>query len=86
MFFNFDYESIDAMVEQYIGNELVNSQRIQAPMQMLQMQFLQMVQQIARLKQPMKVRMIIPYQVWSQYDKEMKILNNYIEFQNWRDD
>ena len=86
MFFNFDCESTDAMVGQYIGNELVNSQRIQAPMQMLQMQFLQLVQQIARLKQPMKVKLIIPYQVWSQYDKEMKILNNYIEFQNWRDD
>lgn len=86
MFFNFDYELTDAMVEQYIGNELVNSQRIQAPMQMLQMQFMQLVQQIARQKQPMKVKLIVPYQVWSQYDKEMKILNNYIEFQNWRDD
>lgn len=86
MFFNFDYELTDAMVEQYIGNELVNSQRIQAPMQMLQMQFMQLIQQIARQKQPMKVKMIIPYQIWSQYDKEMKILNNYIEFQNWRDD
>lgn len=86
MFFNFDYELTDAMVEQYIGNELVNSQRIQAPMQMLQMQFMQLVQQIARQKQPMKVKLITPYQVWSQYDKEMKVLNNYIEFQNWRDD
>ncbi len=86
MFFNFDCELTDAMVEQYIGNELVNSQRIQAPMQMLQMQFMQLVQQIARQKQPMKVKLIVPYQVWSQYDKEMKVLNNYIEFQNWRDD
>ena len=86
MFFNFDYELTDAMVEQYIGNELINSQRIQAPMQMLQMQFVQLVQQIAHQKQPIKVKLIIPYQVWSQYDKEMKILNNYIEFQNWRDE
>ena len=86
MFFNFDYELTDAMVEQYIGNELVNSQRVQGPIQLLQMQFMQLVQQIARQKQPMKVKLIIPYQVWSQYDKEMKILNNYIEFQNWRDD
>ncbi len=86
MFFNFDYELTDAMVEQYIGNELANNQRIQAPMQMLQMQFMQLVQQIASQKQPMKVKLIVPYQVWSQYDKEMKILNNYIEFQNQRDD
>ena len=77
---------IDAVVEQYVGNTLVNTQKAQIPTSLLQMQFTQWVQQIASQKQPMRIKVIVPTQVWDKFNQQTKTLETSIEFQNWKDD
>ena len=87
MFFNFGFsEPLTVTIEQYIGNTLVQSQQLSAPPEILQAQFLQLVQQIASQNQPMKIRMVRWEDVWCQVDKEWKKMELDLMFQNWKDD
>lgn len=87
MFFNFGFsEPIAVTLEQYIGNTLVQSQQLSAPPEILQAQFMQLVQQVASQSQPMKIRMVRWKDVWSQIDQEWKRLELDVVFQNWKDD
>lgn len=87
MFFNFGLsESMDVLLEQYIGNACVSRQQLSAPPEILQAQFMQLVQQVASQSQPMKIRMVRYENIWNQFDKEWKKLELDVEFKNWRDD
>lgn len=87
MFFNFGFsEHIAVTLEQYIGNALVQSQQLSAPPEILQAQFMQLVQQVASQSQPMKIRMVRYEDIWSQIDQEWKRLELGIMFQNWKED
>lgn len=87
MFFNFGFsEPIAVTLEQYIGNALVQSQQLSAPPEILQAQFMQLVQQVASQSQPMKIRMVRYEDIWSQIDQEWKRLELGIMFQNWKED
>ena len=87
MFFNFGLsEPLTVTLEQYIGNALVQSQQLSAPPEILQAQFIQLVQQVASQSQPMKIRMVRQEDVWNQIDQEWKKLELDIEFKNWKDD
>lgn len=87
MYFNFGFsEPVTVVLEQYIGNALVQSQQLSAPPEILQAQFLQLVQQIASQSQPMKLRIVRWEDVWSQIDNEWKKLELSVEFKNWKDD
>ena len=87
MFFNFGFSKpLTITLEQYIGNALVQSQHLSAPPEILQAQFLQLVQQVASQSQPMKLCMIRWEDVWNQFDGEWKKLELSVEFKNWKDD
>ena len=87
MFFNFGFSHpLTVTIEQYIGNTLVQSQQLSAPPEILQAQFLQLVQQVASQNQPMKIRVVRWEDVWSKVDKEWKKLELDLTFQNWKDD
>ena len=87
MFFNFGFfEPLTVALEQYIGNALVHSQQLSAPPEILQDQFMKLVQQVASQSQPMKIRMVRWEDVWSQIDQEWKRLELDVTFQNWKDD
>lgn len=87
MFFNFGLsEPMEVILEQYIGNACVSRQQLSAPSEILQAQFIQLVQQVASQSQPMKIRMVRYEDVWSQIDQEWKRLELDIVFQNWKDD
>lgn len=87
MFINFGFsEPLTVTLEQYIGNALVHSQQLSAPPEILQAQFMQLVQQVANQSQPMKIRMVRWEDVWSQFDNEWKKLELDVVFQNWKDD
>lgn len=87
MFFNFGFsEPIAVTLEQYIGNALVQSQQLSAPPEILQAQFMQLIQQVASQSQPMKIRMVRYEDIWSQIDQEWKRLELGIMFQNWKED
>lgn len=87
MFFNFGFsESMDVLLEQYIGNACVSRQRLSAPPEILQAQFMQLAKQVANQSQPMKIRMVRYEDVWNQFDQEWKKLELDVEFKNWKDD
>lgn len=87
MFINFGFsEPMDVVFEQYIGNALVNSQQLSAPPKVLQAQFIQLVQQVAKQSQPMKIRMVRWEEVWDKFEGKWKKLELDIEFKNWKDD
>ena len=87
MFFNFGFsEPKTVTIEQYIGNTLVHSQQLSAPPEILQAQFMQLVQQVASQSQPMEIRMVRWENVWIQVDQEWKKLELDVAFQNWKDD
>ena len=87
MFFNFGFsEPMEVILEQYIGNACVSRQQLSAPPEVLQAQFIQLIQQVASQSQPMKIRMIKHEDVWNQFDQEWKKLELDVVFQNWEDD
>lgn len=87
MFFNFGFsESMEVLLEQYIGNTCVSRQQLSAPPEFLQARFIQLVQQVASQSQPMKIRMVKYEDIWNQFDQEWKKLELDIVFQNWEDD
>lgn len=86
MFFNFGLsEPMEVLIEQYIGNACVSRQQLSAPPEILQAQFMQLVQQVTSQSQPMKIRMVRWKDVWSQIDQEWKRLELDVAFQNWKD-
>ena len=86
MFFNFGFsEPLTVTLEQYIGNALVHSQQLSAPLEILQAQFMQLVQQAASQSQPMKIRMVRWEDVWDKFDGKWKKIECYVEFKNWKD-
>ena len=87
MFFNFGLsEPMEVLLEQYIGNACISRQKLSAPPEFLQAQFMQLVQQIASQSQPIKIRMVRWENIWNQFDNEWKKLEYSVEFQNWKDD
>lgn len=87
MFFNFGLsEPVDVLIEQYVGNACVSRQKVSAPPEFLQAQFMQLIQQVASQSQPMKIRMVRHKDVWDQFDQEWKKIECCVEFKNWKDD
>lgn len=87
MFFNFGFsEPMEVILEQYIGNACVSRQQLSAPPEILQAQFMQLIQQVASQSRPMKIRMVRWKDVWSQINQEWKRLELDVVFQNWKDD
>lgn len=87
MFINFGLsEPMDVILEQYIGNACVSRQQISAPPEVLQAQFIQLVQQVAKQSQPMKIRMVRWEEVWDKFEGKWKKLELDIKFKNWKDD
>ena len=87
MFINFGLsEPMEVLFEQYIGNACISRQKLSATPEILQAQFIQLVQQVASQSQPMKIRMVRYEDVWSQIDQEWKKLELDVAFQNWKDD
>lgn len=87
MFINFGLsEPMEVLLEQYIGKACVSRQQLSAPPEILQAQFMQLVQQVVSQSQPMKIRMVRWEDVWNRFDSEWKKLELDLVFQNWKDD
>ena len=87
MFFNLGLsEPMEVLLEQYIGNACVSKQQLSAPPEVLQAQFIQLVKQVTRQSQPMKVRMVRWEEVWNEFEGKWKKLELDMEFKNWKDD
>lgn len=68
--------------EIYEKNKLINKQTMQAPQEMLMINFIQTVNQIARDGRPLKVSMTRPETIWDRFENKEKILENEVSFSN----
>ncbi len=76
------FEMFEATFEVYLEDKLINKQTIQAPKEMLMVQFIQLYQQVAQEKRPMKIRMIVPQIIWDNFENKQKTLDAKVEFSN----
>ena len=83
MFFDFGFgETYQVIIETYLGNQCIQRQQLNAPEQVLKMQFMGLIQQIAQENRPMKCKMIVLDIIWDNYEKKQKAIENYVEFRN----
>lgn len=76
------FESYQVTFEIYIGNQLANKQTMQAPKEMLMVNFIQTAEQIGNDKRPMKLRMTRPNIVWDDIENKEKTIQHEISFSN----
>lgn len=72
----------EVIFEVYIEDKLTNRQQMQAPREMLIANFVQTAKQIKNDKRPIKLKMIVPYTIWDEFEKQHKTLNNEVMINN----
>ena len=72
---------LDVTLNIYVGNQLVQSQRLSAPDQIIAIQFLKLCQQTAYQKDPYKVEMIRYEPMYDQF--EGKIVKKEYKMTYW---
>lgn len=72
----------EVIFEVYIKDKLTNRQQMQAPKDMLIMNFIETAKQIKNDQRPIKIKMIRPYVIWDEFEKQQKVLNNEIMINN----
>jgi hypothetical protein len=84
MFINMNdvFETYEVDIETYIENRLVNKQRMQAPKEIIELNFVQLMNQVANDKRPLKVRMTRPETIWDNFENKQKVITNEIAFSN----
>ena len=84
MFFNFGFGDTEEVIfEQYVGNALVNSQRLALPSVLLQQQFMQACQEAHNQSQPIKIRMYKFVPIFDNFENKTKNILNDITYQTW---
>lgn len=76
------FEMHEVIFEIYIEDKLAKRQQMQAPKQMLMINFVQMAQQIQKDQRPIMIKMIRPEVIWDEFEQKQKVLNNEIELSN----
>lgn len=75
-------DTIEATLEIYLGNQLIQSQQLQAPEMILKMQLMNLVQDLANDTRPMKMKVIKLVPCWNQYEQKMTTIDEWLEYQN----
>lgn len=78
-------DTFDVIFTIYLGNQVIEQWRMQAPRPFIEAQFIQTVQQIASQKQPMKVVVSREEVIWDQFEQKHKVLPITMEFQNYKE-
>lgn len=76
------FEPYEVTFEIYIEDKLSKKQTMQAPKEMLMINFIQTVNQISKDQRPIKIRMLRPEVIWDSFENKQKVLNNEIIFSN----
>lgn len=80
--FNIFGESYEVSIEVYIEDKLVNRQQMQAPKEMLMINFIQNAQKFGNDTRPIKMVMIRPEPFWDNFEKKERIFNHEVAFSN----
>ena len=76
------FETHEVTFETYIQDKLVNKQNIQAPKEIIMMQFIQLMNQVKDDSRPLKIRMTRPEIIWDSFESKQKTLTNEVAFSN----
>lgn len=76
------FETHEVDFEVYIGDTLTQKQKMQAPKEMIMINFMQTAQQIGNDKRPIKIKMTRPEVIWDSFENKQITLTNEIEFSN----
>lgn len=76
------FETYEVVFEIHIEDKLAKRQIMQAPKEILMVNFMQMAQQIKNDQRPMKIKMIVPDIIWDNFESKQKVLNNEIAVSN----
>lgn len=76
----FDFHQVT--YEIYIEDKLVQKQQMQAPKEILIMNFMQTAEQIGNDRKAMKIKMISPITIWDDFENKEKVLENEVVFSN----
>lgn len=80
MFINMNVMTVQLGI--YVGNQLVQSQQMTMPDQMLAAQFMQLCKQVANDQQPIHVVMRRWEDVWNQFDGQVEQREYKLEYWN----
>ena len=72
----------DVIFEVYIEDKLTNRQQMQAPKEMLMINFIETAKQIKGDNRPIKIKMIRQETIWDEFENKEKILDCKIELSN----
>lgn len=72
----------EVIFEVYIEDKLTNRQQMQAPKEMLIANFVETAKKIKNDQRPIKIKMIRPYTIWDEFEKQQKVLCNEISLNN----
>lgn len=75
-------EFYEVTFEIYIADKLVGQQIMQAPQEILILNFIQTAKQIQNDQRPMKIRMLRPDVIWDNFENRQKVLNNEVSASN----
>lgn len=85
MFINFGFEDFGEpeifTIEVKMGNQ-VQRQRLQGDSQMVMLQFMQLLEQTAKSNQPVRLKISKEEEIWNQFRKQIKTIENFIQFAN----
>lgn len=76
------FETHKVTFEIYIESNLVQTQMLQAPKEILIAQFLQTAKQIEKDQRPMKIRMVTQEIIWDNFENQQKVLNSEVSASN----
>ena len=84
-------ELFEVNLEVYLEDNVVGRQTMQAPKEMLMINFIQNADQMGKDSRPMKLRMYRPDTIWDRFENQEKPFIHEVEFLNnamiaWQED
>ena len=76
------FETYEVTFEIYIEDKLVNKQIMQAPKEMIMINFIQTAEQIRNDNRPIKIKVLRPEVIWDNFEDREKVLNNEVSASN----
>ena len=76
------FEAYEVTFEIYNKDNLTQRQTMQAPKEILIINFIQTMNQISKDQRPLKIKMIRPNVIWDRFENKEKVLHNEISFSN----
>lgn len=76
------FEIHEVSLEIYVEDKLVQRQTMQAPKEILILNFIQTINEIGNDQRPMKIKIIRPEIIWDNFEQRQRVLNNEVVFSN----